>query len=150
MKQAKYLINGIFTFMLGMIISALGIVTYQSKEREKTKQTRVLFKDLGFEDLSEEVVGGFEIFKDLKRPQSIVHEYDKGMVRTAKAAGQIGKIVMGSKFGWDFINAQKPFSVYLIDGKVWKVEGRKDSLNHSKCVIYIQRADAQILRMECN
>ena len=149
MKQTKYLINGIFTFTLGMMVSAIGIVACQSK-KAKPKPRKVLFKDLGHEDLSEEIVGGFEYFKILKKPQSIVHEYDKGMVRTAKAAGQIGKIVMGSKFGWDFINAQKPFSVYLIDGKVWKVEGRKDSLNHSKCVIYIQKADAQILRMHRN
>lgn len=65
------------------------------------------------------------------------------VVKQPKTAYKIGYCIFASRYGEEYADGKKPFKVSLINNQVWKVTG-KDTM----CVVYIQKADARILRVK--
>ena len=67
-----------------------------------------------------------------------------------KIADKVGLAILSSKYGADSITVQKPFSTYLLDGKVWKIIGKQRGVKDLRSAIYIQKVDGKILRIKKN
>lgn len=155
-SKFKIIMNALFAFLIGAIASSVALSNYKTF---KKAPSRPIFIYKGFEELSiEELEFEFgkeqvkELFKDIGNPpQSFAIK--SGFTKidlSARAAAKIGIAVLASKYGRKFINQQKPFQVSLLENKVWKVKGSKSSMSHAISEIYIQKADAQILRIIYN
>lgn len=147
LKNSYIFINVLFAFLLGSITMAVVLTMY-----EKNKKTRKLppFIYGGLVDYSIETwlddYGG-DTAKIIVPPKSFAVS-TKPIELSGKAAAKIGIAVLASKYGRKFVNQQKPFQVSsIIDGKVWKVKGNPNNCCHVCSEIFIQKADAQILRI---
>ena len=56
---------------------------------------------------------------------------------------KIASSLLSSKYGPQYIDSKKPFKISLLSGRVWKVMP-KDSM----AVVYIQKIDSRILKIE--
>lgn len=69
-----------------------------------------------------------------------------GFVKTPETAANIGLSILSSKFGEEFVDAQKPFRVYLLNGKVWMLQG--NVADNKGSGILIQKFDGTILSIK--
>lgn len=148
MKQTKYytIVNVLFAFMMGIVGTSLYVKVQARSNPVKKNKTFIYY---GPEDYSIEEVGADFFSKPLEPPLSIAIS-DKEISLSADAAAKIGICILTAKFGRSFIDAQKPFRVFLLQDKVWKITGGHNSNNHAISEIYIQKSDAKILRIVKN
>lgn len=126
-----------------LFLSYLGSLNLESNAN--SFQSDMLFKYIGFADYSEDVIS-HEQLKELvaedylRKPH---YGYSVEIVQTPETAASIGLSVLSSKYGEKFIDAQKPFKVYLVNGKVWMLQG---NVAHNKgSMVLIQKSDGSIL-----
>ena len=112
----------------GLIFGFLSSVTYfHFVSNDSVYQSEKLFKYVGFVDYSEDVIS-------------------HAIVKTPETAANIGLSILSSKFGEEFVDAQKPFRVYLLNGKVWMLQG--NVADNKGSVILIQKFDGTILSIK--
>lgn len=154
-SKFKILINAFFAFFFGAMVTSVALSSYKSYKK-KTFRPNFIYK--GFESLSvqdlEKEYGAESVEEILEtisqHPTSCTKDSPKSADLSAKSAAKIGIAILASKYGRNFINSQKPFHVFLLENKVWKIKGNKNNLSHACSEIYIQKADAQILRIVHN
>lgn len=141
MKVANIIWGIIFGFMLSVICLSL-------KSHNLSRQNKQ-YEYIGFADYSEEMVSLEQLKEIISEKYERVPSYGYGqkIVKNPDTAAKIGIAILSSKFGADFINRQKPFSVSLINQKVWMVQGRSSS-QQAGSQILIQRSDASILSIK--
>lgn len=130
----------------GIIFGFLSSVTcFYLISNDDFCQSQNMFKYVGFVDYSEDVVSRVELMKIISEGYKRYPNYghDEVMVRTPETATKIGMAVLSSKYGVEFVEAQKPFRVYLLNGNVWMLQGYNKG---SK--ILIQKSDASILSIQ--
>lgn len=147
MKQMKaYMyVNILFAFLFGSIATSAILTAYDKSKRPVKK--RPLFMYGGAVDYTEWIEGfGVDPIEFAKPQPSLARLHSVDL--SGKSAARIGIAVLASKCGRQFVNQQKPFMVSsIIDGKVWKVKGNPNNNDHVSSEIFIQKADAQILRI---
>lgn len=149
--------NVLFAFFIGAVVTSVALSSYSTKKK-KTFRPNFIYN--GFEDLSFEHIASdygddslaMNELKNIYKPRTSIatKSQNAGINLSAKTAAKIGIAVLSSKYGRNFINQQKPFQVSLLGDKVWKVKGSKSFISHVSSEIYIQKADAQILRIIYN
>lgn len=70
-------------------------------------------------------------------------QYRRMCVQLPETAYKIASSLLSSKYGKQYADSKKPFRISLLSGRVWKVIA-KDSM----AVVYIQKLDARILKIE--
>lgn len=152
--ETKRIINILFTFWGVILLIRLapfidGIVDGLQKQPPYT------YYGLDNYD-SQDFVNGVSMFYDYD-PTSIATKHkgdilDKnvGLIKSPKIADKVGLAILSSKYGADSITVQKPFSTYLLDGKVWKIIGKQRGVKDLRSAIYIQKVDGKILRIKKN
>lgn len=152
-SKFKILMNALFAFIIGATVTTVVLSSYNRKKKRPYRPNFIYkgFESLSIQDLEFEYgeKGAQEIINNIgKLPTSFACDYrPEGADLSAKAAAKIGISILASKYGRYFINSQKPFQVYLLENRVWKVKGTPDNISHASSEIYIQKADAQILRI---
>lgn len=108
-------------------------------------QDAKMFKYVGFADYGEDVVSREQLMEIISEGYKRCPNYghDVAMIRTPETAAKIGMAVLSSKYGVEFVEAQKPFRVYLLNGKVWMLQGYNKGTK-----ILIQKSDASILSIQ--
>lgn len=106
----------------GLIFGFLSSVTYfHFVSNDSVYQSEKLFKYVGFVDYSEDVISHEQLMKLIEENYQRIPKcnYGVAIVKTPETAANIGLSILSSKFGEEFVDAQKPFRVYLLNGKVW-------------------------------
>lgn len=141
--ETKRIINILFTFWGVILLIRLapfidGIVDGLQKQPPYT------YYGLDNYD-SQDFVNGVSMFYDYD-PTSIatknkgdILDKNVGLIKSPKIADKVGLAILSSKYGADSITVQKPFSTYLLDGKVWKIIGKQRGVKDLRSAIYIQR-----------
>ena len=152
--ETKRIINILFTFWGVILLIRLapfidGIVDGLQKQPPYT------YYGLDNYD-SQDFVNGVSMFYDYD-PTSIatknkgdILDKNVGLIKSPKIADKVGLAILSSKYGADSITVQKPFSTYLLDGKVWKIIGKQRGVKDLRSAIYIQKVDGKILRIKKN
>lgn len=152
--ETKRIINILFTFWGVILLIRLapfidGIVDGLQKQPPYT------YYGLDNYD-SQDFVNGVSMFYDYV-PTSIatknkgdILDKNVGLIKSPKIADKVGLAILSSKYGADSITVQKPFSTYLLDGKVWKIIGKQRGVKDLRSAIYIQKVDGKILRIKKN
>ena len=152
--ETKRIINILFTFWGVILLIRLapfidGIVDGLQKQPPYT------YYGLDNYD-SQDFVNGVSMFYDYD-PTSIatknkgdILDKNVGLIKSPKIADKVGLAILSSKYGADSITVQKPFSKYLLDGKVWKIIGKQRGVKDLRSAIYIQKVDGKILRIKKN
>lgn len=111
-------------------------------------QSEKLFKYVGFVDYSEDVISHEQLMKLIEENYQRIPKcnYGVAIVKTPETAANIGLSILSSKFGEEFVDAQKPFRVYLLNGKVWMLQG--NVADNKGSVILIQKFDGTILSIK--
>ena len=152
--ETKCIINILFTFLGVILLIRLapfidGIVDGLQKQPPYT------YYGLDNYD-SQDFVNGVSMYYDYD-PTSIatknkgdILDKNVGLIKSPKIADKVGLAILSSKYGADSITVQKPFSTYLLDGKVWKIIGKQRGVKDLRSAIYIQKVDGKILRIKKN
>lgn len=133
----------------GLIFGFLSSVTYfHFVSNDSVYQSEKLFKYVGFVDYSEDVISHEQLIKLIEENYQRVQRcnYGVAIVKTPETAANIGLAILSSKFGEEFVDAQKPFRVYLLNGKVWMLQG--NVADNKGSVILIQKFDGTILSIK--
>lgn len=123
--------------ILGMVIS---VILSKTSIRDETHKFKcVSIQDYEGGDYSPE---HYYMKEELK---SFIFntQYRRVCVQQPETAYKITSSLLTSKYGPRYVDSKKPFRISLLSGRVWKVIG-KDSMD----VIYIQKLDARILKIE--
>lgn len=135
----------------GLIFGFLSSVTYfHFVSNDSVYQSEKLFKYVGFVDYSEDVISHEQLMKLIEENYQRIPKcnYGVAIVKTPETAANIGLSILSSKFGEEFVDAQKPFRVYLLNGKVWMLQG--NVADNKGSVILIQKFDGTILSIKNN
>lgn len=152
----QILMNVAFAFFIGASVTSVALSSYKSYKKTPFRPSFIYkgFLDYSIEELKKESeeseVPEKELFKDVGVPpvSAAINFNPSPDGLSANAAAKIGMVVLASKYGHNFINSQKPFQVTLLENRVWKVKGTKNNnISHATSEIYIQKVDAQILRI---
>lgn len=133
----------------GLIFGFLSSVTYfHFVSNDSVYQSEKLFKYVGFVDYSEDVISHEQLMKLIEENYQRIPKcnYGVAIVKTPETAANIGLSILSSKFGEEFVEAQKPFRVYLLNGKVWMLQG--NVADNKGSVILIQKFDGTILSIK--
>ena len=144
--ETKRIINILFTFWGVILLIRLapfidGIVDGLQKQPPYT------YYGLDNYD-SQDFVNGVSMFYDYD--DCDILDKNVGLIKSPKIADKVGLAILSSKYGADSITVQKPFSTYLLDGKVWKIIGKQRGVKDLRSAIYIQKVDGKILRIKKN
>lgn len=152
--ETKRIINILFTF-LGVILLIRLVPFIDSIVNGLQKQPPYTYYGLDNYD-SQDFVNGVSMYYDYD-PTSIatknkgdILDKNVGLIKSPKIADKVGLAILSSKYGADSITVQKPFSTYLLDGKVWKIIGKQRGVKDLRSAIYIQKVDGKILRIKKN
>lgn len=137
--MGKKIVNILFCFISGMVLVALFSFVLSDYDKKKEKKMFIYkgFLDYGIETTSAFFDSGFT-----PKEISVASHSKEPVVGKPNTAFKIAKEIFIAKFGRDFYEEQSPYTISLINGKIWKIRG---SL---KMTIYIQSADAQILSLK--
>lgn len=154
MNIKRVIIITLGAFVGGILFTRL-IQSFESKLDGLQKQPPYTYYGLDNYD-SQDFVNGVSMYYDYD-PTSIATKdkgknLDKnvGLIKSPKIADKVGLAILSSKYGADSITVQKPFSTYLLDGKVWKIIGKQRGVKDLRSAIYIQKVDGKILRIKKN
>ena len=154
MNIKRVIIITLGAFVGGILFTRL-IQSFESKLDGLQKQPPYTYYGLDNYD-SQDFVNGVSMFYDYD-PTSIatknkgdILDKNVGLIKSPKIADKVGLAILSSKYGADSITVQKPFSTYLLDGKVWKIIGKQRGVKDLRSAIYIQKVDGKILRIKKN
>lgn len=152
MNTKRILIITLFAFGCGVFLTRV-FLSLESKLDGLQRQTPYTYYGLDNYD-SQDFVNGVSLYYDYN-PTSIATKnkgdiFDKkvGLIKSPMIADKVGLAILASKYGEDSISVQKPFSIYLLDGKVWKIIGKKRGAKDLQSSIFIQKVDGKILRIK--
>lgn len=154
MNIKRVIIITLGAFVGGILFTRL-IQSFESKLDGLQKQPPYTYYGLDNYD-SQDFVNGVSMFYDYD-PTSIatknkgdILDKNVGLIKSPMIADKVGLAILSSKYGADSITVQKPFSTYLLDGKVWKIIGKQRGVKDLRSAIYIQKVDGKILRIKKN
>ena len=154
MNIKRVIIITLGAFVCGILFTRL-IQSFESKLDGLQKQPPYTYYGLDNYD-SQDFVNGVSMYYDYD-PTSIatknkgdILDKNVGLIKSPKIADKVGLAILSSKYGADSITVQKPFSTYLLDGKVWKIIGKQRGVKDLRSAIYIQKVDGKILRIKKN
>lgn len=154
MNIKRVIIITLGAFVGGILFTRL-IQSFESKLDGLQKQPPYTYYGLDNYD-SQDFVNGVSMYYDYD-PTSIatknkgdILDKNVGLIKSPKIADKVGLAILSSKYGADSITVQKPFSTYLLDGKVWKIIGKQRGVKDLRSAIYIQKVDGKILRIKKN
>lgn len=154
MNIKRVIIITLGAFVCGILFTRL-IQSFESKLDGLQKQPPYTYYGLDNYD-SQDFVNGVSMYYDYD-PTSIatknkgdILDKNVGLIKYPKIADKVGLAILSSKYGADSITVQKPFSTYLLDGKVWKIIGKQRGVKDLRSAIYIQKVDGKILRIKKN
>lgn len=154
MNIKRVIITALCAFVGGILFTRL-ILSFDRKSDGQQKQTPYTYYGLDNYD-NQDFVNGVSMYYDYD-PTSIatknkgdILDKNVGLIKSPKIADKVGLAILSSKYGADSITVQKPFSTYLLDGKVWKIIGKQRGVKDLRSAIYIQKVDGKILRIKKN
>lgn len=144
MKNIQNFMMSVFGISIGFISV---LIVLMIKEQNVSKSNQVAFYTYeGFEDYSIENrdSGYFYAYNRQPRSVRVIKKTKVPIIEKPENAAKIGISILISKFGESYIMKQAPFTVVLINHKVWKVSGNAEEWDRPSA-IYIQAADGEIL-----
>ena len=135
-----------YSVFLGLISVLIALSARDSENSPRKDNSATFYQYEGFEDYSIENVDADYISSYSAKPSSVRENQTSnvGLIEKPETAAKIGISILKSKFGEAYVYQQRPFSVYLVNDRIWKISGNSEKLE-KPLVIYIQAADGQVL-----
>lgn len=145
MKKQSFIVR-LYSVFLGLITVMIVLHARDSEKSQGKDNTASFYQYEGFEDYSIENVDADYFSSYSAKPSSVrVNQASRvGLIEKPETAAKIGLSVLKSKFGEAYVCKQSPYSVYLVNDRIWKVSGNSEEYE-KPLVIYIQAADGQVL-----
>ena len=145
MKKQNFIVM-LYSVFLGLI-TVMIVLHARDYENSQGKESLASFYQYeGFEDYSIENVDAdyFSSYSSKLSSVRLKQKSNVGLIEKPETAAKIGVSILKSKFGDAYVYKQSPYSVYLVNDRIWKVSGNSEEYE-KPLVIYNQAADGQVL-----
>lgn len=149
MKKYNLVSILVLGFCLGLMTVLIAISVKENDANKAVKPNFFVYQ--GFADYSIEGEDSAYFYAYDEKIESVKkkYKYPLGIVQKPETAAKIGLSVLVSKFGEKYVSDRGPYSVVLVNHRVWKVFGNLEEYEMPPA-IYIQAADGQILGIYSN